>query len=469
MAANASPDVRRNLPPRHEAGEFPLRLSAPLVALALAPIVLFYVLLFKALTGLPFNDDYRAVLGAVLQALPAHGWHVLGPIFMHRHNEYLLIFGNALYVLQYKLLGPLHFKLLTVAGDLLVLPLFWVLWLLWKDFELPRRYSLLAFVPVSWLLFELQYASTLDCVMAPLQNVAVLVFTLAAFHFGTRPGKRDFTLGLLFAALSLSASGGGLFVGPVLGLRYLQGRAWVRFGITFIFSLVLGLAYLHGTKVAGAQSTGLGEAVHNFSLAYSAAFLGSVAAGSKPLPAVIFAVGLLALFVYATVDRLDRRNPGLYFVTLFFFIQSLAVSSFRSGRGLETALGSRYRINSVILVILLYFFVADKFRGLSLSRSLRVGGLVLAGVVLMGFNLASDRAGYRLLHLRRALVQEGIARWENHESLPTSTAAAGPAATGTPDYMRKNEQSGMYEPIEPFLTDAIRAGIYVLPPAGPSQ
>ena len=462
MAAYATPDASSNMPAHQEAGQAPL-LSALLFVLALFPIVLFYVLLFRTLTGLPFNDDYRAVLGAVLQALPAKGWHVLGPIFMHRHNEYLLIFQNAIYVLQYKLLGTLKFKFLTVIGDLLVVPLFGTLWLLWRDFDLPRRYGLLAFVPVSWLLFELQYASTLNCVMAPLQNVAVLVFTLAAFHFGTRTGKQNFLWALLFVALSLSASGGGLFVGPVLGLRYLQQRAWKRFGITFIFSVLIGVAYLHATRVAGVQRGGFGQVYHSFSLAYSAAFLGSIAAGSKPLPAILFAVCLLGLFVYATRDRLDLRNPGLYYATLFFFIQAIALSSFRSGRGLETALGSRYRINSVIVVILLYFFLAEKFRRATLSRPRRVAGALFMGVVLLGFNLASDKAGYHLLQLRRALVQEGIVRWENHESVSASMSAS------TPEYIRKNEESGMYEPIEPYLSDAIRAGIYVLPPAGPSQ
>lgn len=433
--------------------------------LLLSPILLFYVLLFRMLTGLPFNDDYKAVLGFVLQFRQASGWQRLITILTHRHNEYLLIFQNILYSLQYELLERMHLKPLIVVGDLLVLPLYGVLWLLWEQFRFPKSYALAAFVPVSWMLFELQYASTLNCVMAPLQNVAVLIFTLGSFYFAAKPGRIDFAWTVLLVALSISASGGGLLVGPVVCLLFLQRQDWTRFAAMLLLSLTLGWLYLHfrywhdlpnATFATGLPGKG-------FTMAYAAAFLGSVAAGSHPAPAIAFAAVLVLFLVYALVNRLDRTHPGLFYAILFFFVQALAVSAMRAPRGLSTALGSRYRINSVVLVILLYFFLAEKFRHTSFSARWKGVGLGLAAVVLLGFTLASDRAGYHLLVLRRTLVQQQMARWKAHA--PQSSQSA----TDEPDYLERDGRIAMYKPMEPVLTESLHAGIYRLPPPGPNQ
>ena len=435
------------------------------VILLLCPIVFFYALLSSTLTGLPFNDDYNAVLMFLLRWHAASGWHKAALIWNHQHNEYRLAFQNTIYALQYGALGQVVMKPLTVLGDLLVLPLFGMLWLLWRAYNLPLRYALPAFVPVAWILFQLQYASTLNCVMAPLQNVAVLVFTLAVFYFGTRPRWEAFAGAIVSLALAVASSGGGLFVGPVLCLFYLQKRSWARLSLTIVASVALGFFYMHGKPIHehDPNQGDLASFLHQISLPYGAAFLGSIATTNNPLPAIAFAAILFGVFVWETRDRLYRLNPGLYYTTLFFFAQGLAVSCLRAPRGLVSALGSRYRINSAVLAILIYFYLAERARSWQLTSTFRTTALTLAGLLLVAFTFASDKAGNTLLAERRAKVQAGIRAWES-DPAPFFIEAAKSA-----DIAEEERKREMYDPVEPTLSKAIEEGIYKVPAPGPGQ
>lgn len=435
------------------------------VILLICPIVLFYTLLSRTLTGLPFNDDYNAVLMFLLRWHAASGLHKAALIWNHQHNEYRLAFQNTIYALQYGALGRVVMKPLTVLGDLLVLPLFGMLWLLWRANRLPLRYALPAFVPAAWILFQLQYASTLNCVMAPLQNVAVLVFTLAVFYFGTRPHWSAFAGAMSSLALAVASSGGGLFVGPVLCLFYLQRKSWARLLLTVVASIALGFLYMHGKPIHehDPNQGDLASFLHQISLPYGAAFLGSIATKNNPLPAIVFAVILFGVFLWETRDRLYSMNPGLYYTTLFFFAQGLAVSCLRAPRGLVSALGSRYRINSAVLAILIYFYLAERARSLQLTRAFRTTALALAGLVLVAFNFASDKAGNTLLVERRAKVQAGMRAWEK-DPAPFFDEAAKSANVSEEERKRQ-----MYDPVEPTLSKAIEEGIYKIPAPGPGQ
>lgn len=462
MLSSSLPGERSEFTPAQPLGKT-MRLWSLL--LLLCPIVLFYALLSRTLTGLPFNDDYNAVLMFLLKWQAASGWHKVALIWTHQHNEYRLAFQNTIYALQYGALGHVVMKPLTVLGDLLVLPLFAMLWLLWRAYRLPLGYTLPAFVPAAWILFQLQYASTLNCVMAPLQNVAVLVFTLAVFYFGTEERWDSFAGAMVALALAVASSGGGLFVGPVLCLFYLQKRAWTRLLLAVLVSAVLGFLYMHGKPIHehDPHQGDLSSFLQQISLPYGAAFLGSLATNNNPRPAIVFAVILFGIFLWEIKERGYRRNPGLFYATLFFFVQGLAVSCLRAPRGLVSALGSRYRINSAVLVILIYFYLAEKMRLTPVPRLFKTIGLTVAGIVLIAFNLASDKAGNTLLAQRRSKMQAGIRAWE------ADPAAFYSENSSTKNLSEEEYKRLMYDPVEPTLSKALNQGIYKIPAPGPAQ
>jgi hypothetical protein len=212
----------------------------------LIPPFTVYLFLVKTLTGLPVADDYHSPLAFLLQWKQETGFQHLVQIVTFQHNDYRLMFENAVAGFQYSILGHTNLKALTILGDLLVLPLFGVLYLMWRECGRPRDYTLLAFVPVSWILFQLQYASALDCVTVPLQMIPVILLALATCYLATKPNTWAFPGALLTLLLCIASSGNGLFMVPIGILIYLQRREYKRLAVWCSLSAIACLIYFHG-------------------------------------------------------------------------------------------------------------------------------------------------------------------------------------------------------------------------------
>jgi hypothetical protein len=423
----------------------------------------FYSFLLRSLKGLPVSDDYGAVLGFLLQWKKETGLQHLVQIVTSQNNDYRLMFENGFYGLQYLILGHTNLKALAMLGDLFVIPLFLILYLIWRECGRPRDYTLLAFVPTSWILFQLQYVSALDNASAPLQIIPVVVFALLGCFLFLRPGVPSFIACLLSLLLCIASSGNGLFMIPIGALVYLQHRRFKRLAIWCAVGACAAMIYFYRYDFSvemshtQAQNNVLSLFEHLSPIFY-ATFLGAISAAANPLPAIVFGTVLTGVFLVATFDRLYSRHPALYYSALFFIITAVAVSGHRSSYGLVTALGSRYRINSTVLVILLYFYLADKFYGTHVRPFvLRVGAFTLA-VLLVGFTLLSDRGGRKLMLTMQHKVEAALLRWQRHEPRPSVSI---PAAD---DYTADTEKKGYFEPDDRILSESIREGIYKLPP-----
>ncbi len=428
----------------------------------LIPPFTFYLFLARSLRGLPVTDDYHSPLAFLLRWKKESGIQHFIQIMTFQHTDYRLMFENAVIGIQYSLLGHTNLKALTIFGDLLVVPLFVVLYLMWRECGRPRDYTLLAFVPVSWILFQLQYASALDCVTVPLQIIPVILFALLTCYLATKRSTVAFLCALLSLLLAIASSGNGFFMVPIGVLIYLQRREYKRLVVWCSLSAIACLVYFHGfdfTVEASHthQNNMVLGLVEHISLGYGATFLGSIAAVKNPLPAILFCLVLTVVFISATRDRLFARWPALYYSCLFFFVTALAVSGIRSSFGLVTALGSRYRINSTVLVVLLYLYLADKLYGTRIQPVVFKIGTCIFGLILLGFNIESDRAGEKLILSMQQKVEVAIVRWQHGDpSLPAGIPSPD-------DFAAQNEEKGFYEPDRPILLDSIREGIYTLP------
>jgi hypothetical protein len=440
--------------------------NATLLALLLivVPPSLFYILLLRSQTSLPFLDDYGAVLAFMLRLKPTNLAGRLALIFTTQDNEYRLIFENAIYVIQYSFLKHADLKTLSLLGDLLVLPIFGVLYLIWRSAPGSAGRSLLAFAPVSWILFQLQYASTLNCVMTPLQHLSAILFVLLSLYLGSRKENAAFAGACLSFAFAVAASGNGMFLLPLGGMMFLQKRAYKRLAVWITTGLILCLAYFYKYDFNNRQSQIPGDhsllaSIGHLSPIWAASFLGSIVTVRNVIPAIILGAVFVVLFIFATHDKLFDRNPPVYYAMLFFLVTSIMVSAIRSGFGLASSLGSRYRINSALMLILAYLYLLDKVP--QLKRQTVAIALCIGVPALAAFTFISDAGGYKLLLIRRAKLETAMYRWENHLPKPPLER------TELTDMlnMTANEKKGYYEPMEPTLSNAINAGIYQLPQA----
>lgn len=426
------------------------------------PPFCFYYLLMRSVSSIPFLDDYNSILSFLLHWKQDHGFQHIVRILFWQHNEYRLMFENAIVSAQYAMLGHTDIKALCILGDLFVLPIFGALLLIWKAGEASRASTVIAFAPASYLLFQLQYYSSVNDATTSLQYLPVILFALLSCYLITRKDALSFSGSLCCLVLSIASSGNGFFLIPIGCVMFIQSKGYKRLIVWLATGAVMSLIYfshgynLHATE--GGTRSLLSSFAH-FSPAFAAAFLGSIGTTSRPLPAVALGILLLAAFVFATKDRLFASNPSLYYSMLFFIVTAMAVSGLRSdyGVGVPTALGSRYRIFSVTIVILTYFYLAGKYSDIQWNRAFAVAIPAALGIILLGFTIASDWAGEKQLLIKRQRLEFAVMRWYRHEPPLPETSE------GADDYTAVNARKGFFEPIEPTLSNSIHEGIYRLP------
>lgn len=436
----------------------------------LLPPLAFYWLLSRSITALPFADDYDSILRYLVLWKHESLRLRLVQILTYQHNDYRCMVENAVVGFQYSLLGHANLTALCIIGNLLVVPVFGALYLIWRERGRQRTYSALAFVPVSWLVFQLQYEGTVNFATSGLQCIPVVLFALLTCVFATKPGRLAFAAALSSFVLCVGSYANGLFLIPIGILVYLQRKEYRKLAGWCLTSMIAVIVYFHNYDFTVEQSTVhlnnnvLGILQH-VSPVYAAAFLGSTAAVRDPIPAIVIGVLFAGVFIAATLERLYIHRPAFYFSSMFFIITALAASGLRSQFGVVQALDSRYRINATVVLVLLYLYAADKCNEFRVTRTVVITGRGAMAVLLVAFNVTSNYTGSRFLVARRAAIVVGVSNWEQHQTARPSGPAFLAQYPAEAQRFMTHWTSGLYDPNGAVLTEAIRDGVYTIPPA----
>ncbi|HEX3966955.1 MAG TPA: hypothetical protein VHW70_03230 [Edaphobacter sp.] len=377
---------------------------------------IFYYLLARTILNLPILDDYDSILSFLnhYSQLPSASGKVLY-IFTAQHNEYKLIFEHWFVVTEFDLLGHVNFVLMIAIGNLSVLLLGVALWKmlfpqLQDDF---RRLTL--FLPVIFLLFQLQYYENLTWPTTTLQNIPVVPFSLFSLYFLLRKDRRSATWALLLLALAVFTSGNGFMAVPVGLLILFYQKRWHLAILWLCLSALLTGIYFFRYNHQSSQSVP-GQSVFavlfHFNLLYFLSFVGSAAESPTHIPfhgaAMVFGIIILFGIGYAIHRGYHRRNPFLAAACLFVLLTGIAVSGLRSDFGVVQSLSSRYRIYSDLLLIFAYIFLADEFlqpaKDTIVARRLYLGALVAS----FAFCFVNDWIGYHSMIKRHNLAIAGM-------------------------------------------------------------
>jgi hypothetical protein len=436
-------------------------------SMAATPALVFYWLLWKSSFNLPVVDDYYAVLYFLnhFSQLPDLG-SKLKYFGSFQHNEYKLWFEYLIFVAQYCLSGSVNFTILSMLGNACVLFLFLLLASIFRISSQSNIARVSLLLPVGFVLFQLQYASTLNFSMAGLQNITVLVFVLLSIVLLAKESSRQFAGACVAMLLAIAASGGGFLLVPVGVLMLAERRRWKHIGIWIGVFAVMAAVYFSDYNFHSAPSNldgSVSRTPAHFDLLYMLAFMGSsVARYQGYLPSI--AVGIVILVIWALAIRkgYSKENPTALYFCLFLILTGAGVSAIRSGLGMEQSLASRYRIYSNLLLILSYIFLVEAYL-LKVNRHttrLAVTGVAMASGLV--FCVLSDMAGFRFLKGRQQAVTYEMAAWQ------AAVTKAG-AHTNSPEGMNfdpavsRQLATGLYKPIADVLTESIRLGIYSPP------
>lgn len=430
------------------------------------PAVIFYSILFSQVVNIPDLDDYWALLDFLNKMVEIQGTSAkVSHFWAAQYYEYKLFFEHALIWAQFNLLGRVDFRLLCAIGNGFALLLGLLLWKIFLPEEQNTNARLVAFIPVTWLLFQLQYVEFLDWAMCSLENLPVLVFSFGAIFFLARQSRIGYFGAIMCLILAVASFGNGMLVVPIGSLILLRGRKYVGVLVWLIISAGCVAAYAYHYTISLAAGP-----IHfsAFSLfvgrpLYFLTFLGSAAA--FPLRGGYLAIGLLLcpilgafifIFFIITLKRgYFRRNPLVGYCVLFLFASAALVTVGRSGGGILSAYSSRYGIYSALLLIFAWFATVEEILPLK-SGSARKALVADVVKIVIVFSLTMDFLGWRYgVDRNRELIQ-GMAAFERSS---TSVMPVGPVLPvphphpwmvelerEAPVILKQSIKLGIYEP-----------------------
>jgi len=433
---------------------FRLAVAALFVAF---PAVPFYVILFRTNLDIPVYDGYGALEFVnhleKLSGLAAK----LSFVFEAQFNEYKLVFAEFLIWLQYAITGRIDFAVLGAVSNAFVL---FIALLLWKMFlpahkDLGTRLAL--FIPVSWLLFQFEYAELLNFGGAGLQHLPSLLFAFAAIHLLFGKTRRAFSGALAFQVLAVAASGNGFLLLPIGLLVLVPGRRYVRIALWLATSAVCIAGYSYHYNVMSSKSSqdhSVISALLHMRPLYAISFIGSAAGPAFHVVSFVLGTLLCIFFFWMARRGYIRRSPAVSCCVLFLLLTAIGVAGIRSDMGLIQSVSSRYTIYSALFLIFAWFAIVEEFLQHSRVPLLDNGMYLGAVAASVFFCILMDATGYIQMKNWDERVVEGMVEFE-HPNPPGSTK--GPVISlwkGDDDRERSNPSA------RAALIESIKLGVY---------
>jgi hypothetical protein len=444
LTENGQPDSANEV-------EQPSRVRLALLLAVLLPAMVAFGLLYKVGISVPYQDDYGVILAFATEydQLPTLRAKVLD-VATKQNNDYKLAFEHFIVAAEMELTGHLNFGFLVTLGNLLLLP---IAYLLWQSYQTDEDYlnrRLIQFAPISILFFSLTYWETLNWAMAGLQNLSVILFSLLAIRLLIPKRVPSLSLPrLLLACLSATlaafCSANGFLLAP-LGLLILLRRRSVADCLVWCASFLLPLAaYLYHYVPYHYSVHILHTASYVSRIFYFFAFLGCAIPFRRP--AALLGILISAVISLAVHSRFERKHPVPFYFTVWVLATAFLVAWLRG------AIGSRYSIYSILLLIFCYSFLAEylpsRFMAFEQKYFYRTS-IVLA----VTFCLASDLSAYLYLSRRRQMILSGI---EHYRVRPeVNSPMIDPAVA------KLSPEEEAFERVT--LSRAIERHVYTLPP-----
>jgi len=414
------------------------------------PILLFYGLLSRFALSVPIFDDYDTALDFSNHMAQLHGFMAKAAYLQTvQHMEYKLVFLEAVTWLQVGLSGHVNLHALALIGNCLVVVLAFVLWKMFlpREQDLATRLSL--FIPVSWLLFQLQYWQTLDWVTGTLQNFPALIFAISGMYLLFRPSRWGFAGAVICFLLTVSSSGNGLLLAPIGLVILLRQRLFARAVAWLAASAACMAAYFCRYSRIGGSGYSILQIPLHLRPMYILSFIGGALGHPFPAAALVLGIALCAFFAWLAWSGYFLENPLVGYCVLFLLLAAIGVAGIRSsGRG-AAAITSRYTINSVLLLIFAWLAAVEKFLTKRPVWRSRVFLGVVGATVL--FSAAMDVLGTRELGKRQRLVEYGIAMYQQPGQgdagpvyLGDEQSRRGPFSLHARDVLAESERLGIY-------------------------
>ena len=346
----------------------------------------------------PFLDDVNFIdFVNQLAQKNLNSTQFLRSLFMVDNNHMAVIPKIGLSI-QYLLFHDINFQRILLIS---LAQLTAIAWLLWKQVQ-SHAVAPWKALPILLLWFQPQYYEVANWAMTGIQQSSVILFTLLALYFIAKPGPKNLSLAILFAALAFYSFGSGVLAYVGIGY-YLLANGRIKEIRWLVPSFVLQLAsYLYMSKIGSVVQPASIEISH--AIPFFLNLVGTIAMFIQWHPAEIaWSLGLLFVLVgLRGIWKIDYKSQSATLL-LILLANCLLIVSNRDGSGLGMI--SRFACLSPLIAIAIYLIYLP-----TLSKGKILGILGLSAVFWGGSYLQYLPAMYQQ---KQDAIAEG-ANWDNN-------------------------------------------------------
>jgi hypothetical protein len=435
---------------------------------AVFPLALYYTVLFRKAVDIPNLDDYDSLLAFLNQLIQLKTTAARVSWFLAaQQGEFKVLFLHGVACLQLGLCGHIDFQILGAIADGFVLLTALLLWRMFLPSHENLATRMAFFIPVPWLIFQLQYWDDLNWATPGLQHVAVLLFSFGAIFLLVRRGRWQLCGALAFLILAVASDGNGLLVIPIgLLILIVNRRSMSVIGwLVASTGCIAVYAYHYGATLS---PTGVHRSIFSVVLQlrpdYVLCCIGGALGLIFPSGVASFLLGTLlcAFFAWMAYRGYIRRNPAVSCCVLFLLLTAVGVAGLRSDLGVTQSLTSRYTIYSALFLVFAWFAIVEEFlqhkRVPLLSNGIFLGAVTAAVL----FSLFMDLAGATAIEERNRRLVQAMANFE-HPTVQQPEPSPSPPYS-VPGLQGESEELALRARSRALLLQSINLGVY-RPPA----
>ena len=386
--------------------------------LILFPVIIFYWVFQKYAVNTPHWDDF-AIRNTLAKILETDSISEKIKLLFSQHNEHRILLTRISAWLVFLLQGTLNLKSLMFIGFFALIGLLAIFFQISKKNKLP----LFAFVPISFILFNVGLFENTFWGMASVQNFGVIFFAFLTFYWLVfsieNQNKYFFYLALFSCFIGVFTSGNGIVI-PLIGCMVLlvqqrkkQLFIWLSSSIIFIVSFFFNFQK-NPENLVKTNFSDYKSIIKGIFATLGSILDSSAIAPSKHLDLAmtlgLFLFIFMCMFAYKVIlkkynrasFRLSQHTNDLFLLACLAFIgiTTVGIVLARIYYEMDILLTSKYKIYSILNIIIFYLVCIN-----SLAERYKNNFIQLAIFFSFFFNFYTYFADYQNI---RYLTQERI-------------------------------------------------------------
>lgn len=401
--------------------------------LILFPITVFYLVFQKYAVNIPHWDDF-AIRNTLAKMLETDSFSEKIKLLFSQHNEHRILLTRLSAWVIYLLQGTLNLKSLMFIAFIALVGLLIIL------FQVSKKYNstLLAFVPVSFILFNVGLFENTFWGMASVQNFGVIFFAFVAFYWLVfsieNQYKNYFYLALFSCFIGVFTSSNGIII-PLIGcfILLVQQRkqhffVWLGCSALFIFGFFFNF-HKNPDNIVKTDFSDYKIIIKGLFATFGSVLDSSAIAPDKHLD-LAMALGLFLLifvcmFAYQVIFkkynraafRITEQTNDLFLLACLAFIgiTSVGIVIARISYGIDILMTSKYKIYSVLSLIIFYLVVhkmlAERYKNNFVQLA------IFLSIVFSFYTYIADYQNIKYLNQER--ITDQFKQQHSENSFPT--------------------------------------------------